>query len=190
MYNSADFTVALCTLLTNQHRLDYADGETTFACSSTTRMAGSNKKFKYETELLLIDPDLKSCPPTHATERNTIAFRWVGKPMNDRHFLPPGKLNPKRLNKPDSGSCALLGLSLYTTLDNSVRAFLDLEGSFNNARRAIGDHVAEGRITPDHGVCTRLGRHGHFDLHEYKDVAMRPVFKLVASIPPRPPAKK
>jgi hypothetical protein len=154
------------------------------------RMAASQKKFKYETDLLVIDPDRKTCPPSHAAERSTVAFRWVGRPMNDRHFLPPGKLSPSRINKPGSANCGLLALSFHTTLDNSIFAFLELEKSFTNARRMIGDHVAEGSLSPDHGVCTHVNRAGHFDLHEYKGVLLRPAFSIAASIPPKLPAKK
>lgn len=152
------------------------------ASKTLIRMA-AQKKYKYEPDLLLIDPALQVCPPASAKECYLDAFRWVSNPMVDRNFLPPGKLRPQRMNRPSGQSCGLLALSFHTTLSNSIQAFNALEKSFKNARRELGGHVARGQVAPQHGRCTPINRNGHFDLHEYTEIKLRPIFVLIKEIP-------
>jgi hypothetical protein len=143
---------------------------------------------KYSDEMRTIVEQGYDCPPHGASERNVVAFRWCADPPTTSCFSPQAKRNPPRLMRANelSEKCSCWGLSMHTSLEHSIRAFLRIESSFRMARKVFGGSVAEGRLLPKHGRTTTPDTHGHFALFEYLGEDVATAFRLHSTIPQRP----
>jgi hypothetical protein len=140
---------------------------------------------KYSTDVQAITTSGESCPPQNAVETTRNAYHWCANPMTINCFSPVAVKNPKRVHKESdlNEKCSYWGVSMYMSLEASIRAFQSLEKSMRNARKTLGSHVATGELTPSHGRQTSPDEFGHFDLHEYASVDLLPDFQIVQQIP-------
>ena len=133
-------------------------------------------RFKYGDELVK-HPD---CPPTTLCKCVTRrAFRFVHEDIKDsRNFLPPARVNPKRLFKPDE-RCDALALSMFCDEEKAVRFYDNLRKICKNIRNAIGSHLAGGQLKEADGMTTIDGEDGHFSLFESSAVDWEGRFEIV-----------
>lgn len=140
---------------------------------------------EYQSEVTEVAKTGVACPPLHASESNREAFRWVFNPVTARCFQPQAVRNPPRLlNERDpERRCSCWALSMHETLNQSVSAFQNLEKSFRNAKKVIGNSVAHGILAQADGLSTPADQSGHFDLHPYKATVLTLKFSIVAALP-------
>jgi hypothetical protein len=145
----------------------------------------TGKIYKFDNEIKQILKKGCSCPPINAVEQDLDAYRWCADPISVQCFSPQAQRNPPRLLKATDPEeqCSCWGLSMHTNLNASQSAFQTLEKSFRGIRKIFGGYVASGKLTPQHGLVTPPDKHGHFDLHEYKDTMIIPAFQLDSEIP-------
>lgn len=140
---------------------------------------------EYQSEVTEVAKTGIACPPELATESSREAYRWVFNPITERCFHPQAVRNPPRLlNERDpERRCSCWALSMHETLNQSISAFQALEKTFRNAKKVIGNSVAQGILAQADGLSTPADRSGHFDLHPYKASALTIKFSVVAALP-------
>lgn len=141
--------------------------------------------FEYQSELQKIHTAKVPCPPASASAVDVAAYRWVKNPMTEGCFFPVAIKNPPRLHalSGPSEQCACWGISMHSTKDKSINAFLALEKTVRKARKLFGDHTAHGALTGAHGSSTPAALNGHFTFHPNKNAALLWHFTVVQAIP-------
>ena len=138
------------------------------------------KNLKYQTKI----DEIPNCPPKAARERQIDAFRIVFEDIKQlNNFLPNSIRKPARANSGDDvKKCSGYALSFYTKDDSAENEYKKLINIFKNFAKNVGNHLASGRIIEEHGLCTDEDENNHFDLHEYEDCDLVPVFKIIKKL--------
>lgn len=140
-------------------------------------------EFKYHAEIESI-PD---CPPADYKSQKLRAFRFVfGDSNHQNNFHPVLVIKPKRKNnrrfRRNSAKCQGYGLSLFNSLENAQKKYLDLIDSYPTIHQTIGTHIAEGVIEESDGVVSEVNRDGHLTLHESESADLTSKFALVMEV--------
>jgi hypothetical protein len=109
---------------------------------------------------------LDDCPPNNARPTESIGFRFVFNPIDGQSFLIPAERDTERFE--EDPTCPQCGLSMYTTLEEAKAAFKRLIDKIPQIGTLLGDHVAEVKLSREHGVQTEPNTLGHFALYEYE----------------------
>ena len=105
-------------------------------------------------------------------------------PSYQNSFLPVALINPKRfMNASDAKKCSSWALSMFLSEQHATNFFKKLEITVKNARKTLGDHVAELSLTANHGFQTTADNKGHFDLHEFDGVNLPSTVSNITQIP-------
>lgn len=127
---------------------------------------------------------IKDCPPKSNVETKNKGYRFIRTPTNHSSFLPVALINPKRfMNASDAKKCSSWALSMFISEQQATNFFKKLEITVKNARKTLGDHVAELDLTVNHGLQTNADQNGHFDLHEFCGVDLSNAISKVTIIP-------
>ncbi|MFH1115180.1 MAG: hypothetical protein V1792_14820 [Pseudomonadota bacterium] len=124
------------------------------------------------------------CPPDNYEQEERDSFRFVKDTGENNNFLPPLVIKPKRIHsgqfKNDLNEiCSGYALSFFDTLDNAIEYFAELRQQMSNAYKSVGTHIARGLLAECDGVMSNPDSDGHFDLHEFAEVALEPKFSIV-----------
>lgn len=137
-------------------------------------------ELKYHTDI----SGIVACPPTVAAPRDQHAFRFIHDEIHDeRNFVVPAKLNPKRKFPGHEEQCAAYALSFFSSKDAAFAKFLKLVKSNPNIKKLLGTQLAEGDLKKQDGRSTPISKSGHFDLFESKDSSLAGRFRIVATLP-------
>ncbi len=124
-------------------------------------------KFKYQE---LLDTLNVPCPPTSYEERETIAFRWVFKPISENEsFLPQYLKNKERhLEAESMTKCLAMGLSFFITEKTARAKYMHFTERSKKLAKSLGTHLASGIFQKEMGVNNLANEEGHFTFHPYK----------------------
>ena len=126
--------------------------------------------FKYQSYL----EELTNCPPHVCKSRENIVFRFVFDDINNqRNFLPPMILTPKRKIDKNDEKCDAYGLSFYLSANQAKTAYQELKKNVPKINQCIGTHIAKIPLLKSDGVCTKPSSKGHITLHEYETVDLK-----------------
>jgi hypothetical protein len=135
--------------------------------------------WKYEAPLRQI-PD---CPASHFAPGVRQCFRFVFSADLAGSFYPPLFRNPRRaLKLADLQRCSGWALSFYATDEQAASELERLRRTNPRIHRTIGESLATGALTTEHGAMDMPDVLGHFDLHEYADVELYASFTVVRSL--------
>jgi hypothetical protein len=129
------------------------------------------------------------CPPSDSQSQAITAFRFCFEDWQHKNnFLPVLLINPQRINtvkfKKDSDKCAGYALSFFNTLENAKKRYFELKykRGLKNIEKILGTHIAQGLISENDGVVSKIDRHGHFNLHEFENVDLKNQFSLIDTL--------
>ena len=132
------------------------------------------KKLNYQAEIEGIGCDL-----TDFVQQNRICYRWTfDRIEHPNNFLPRYLLKPEMTRE----NCIGWGLSLFETLEQAENRLYEIAQNRKRIYKAIGTHVAEGRLTENEGISDKAQRNGHFTLFEYAEIDLQNNFKIIAQI--------
>ncbi|ENP8372784.1 hypothetical protein ACTQ7B_000836 [Vibrio alginolyticus] len=131
---------------------------------------------KYQTEMDAIP----NCPPNAKEQVQMTAYRLVKDPVDADGFLPPGILNPSRVDSADvETKCSFYALSFFTTEAKAEKHYNKLKGKVPNLEKTIGKNIAEGSLVGIDGFATKPStRSGHFDFYERASCNLAPKFQI------------
>lgn len=143
----------------------------------------TENKFKYQELLDKLVSEGCQMPPLF--EPNGIqACRFAFSSSKQNH-IPQYVINPRRMlddiNKGKS-TTSLLALSCFATSPQAELFYNNLRKAFKNAGQAIGDSLAEGKLTNEDGMKTAESLNGHFDFYEYEKCDLNKSFKITKSL--------
>ena len=137
-------------------------------------------ELKYQSDI----SSIPMCPPQDAIPRDLRAFRFVHSDIkDDRNFVVPAKLNPKRTFPDYVEQCAAYALSFFATQEAAEKRLRSLVKVSQNIKKRIGTHLAEGDLKSADGRTTSPSPSGHFDLFESKDLTLAARFQIVEELP-------
>lgn len=119
--------------------------------------------FKYRSEMSKCSgpcPDLGRYRPSERA-----GFRWIRDPATGEDFLPVAVLSGR------PRGCGSYALSFFTSLESARARWKSLDERLDAANR-FGTHVARLQLMATDGVSCDADVGGHFDLHEYAEVAL------------------
>ena len=101
---------------------------------------------------------MKNCPPSNCVQSESVAYRFVFKPIESYSFLPQGKKKPERVGKSrsDSQKCSLLGLSFFSSQEKAATRFHKLKKMMPNIHKTLGTHIAQGTLKQVQGYQTPI----------------------------------
>lgn len=140
----------------------------------------SKSKFKYQE--MLDDLVSKGCQMPPLFEPNNMeACRFAFSALGHKNHIPQYVSKPRRMlddiNK-GKGNTSLLALSCFTTVPQAELFYYNLRKAFKNANQAVGDSLAEGKLTNEDGLKTTESPNGHFDFYEYENCDLNNSFKI------------
>lgn len=133
-------------------------------------------EYKYQR----IISSLYNCPPDDCFSAEIDAFRFVqGDIKDENNFLPGILSNPSRANdQSDHFVCSYSGLSFFSSIEQAKAKYNKFR--FNKRiAKALGSHIAQGKLSSEDGVITPPNRDGHFDLHEFEGIDLQNKFTIV-----------
>jgi len=148
-----------------------------------------DKTFKYAD---LVN-DLANCPPADSQEINSNIYRYIFEDENhENNFKPVLLIKPARVNHKmfdlDEMKCRGYALSVYDSLDNSRKAFVNMQKRNKNFGNNVGEYVAEIAVTSDDGLASAPSNsntnRGHFDFFEFTETTLRNNIILVEKLRP------
>ena len=124
------------------------------------------------------------CPPIECISTEMQAFRFTYELIEDkRNFEPVYIKQPRRFNdKSDAEKCSAFGISLFQSEDQALTKYNALQNNIRNIGKAIGTHLAKGKIDYDCGIITPIDEEGHFDLHESNTCNLHNDFIVIKKI--------
>ena len=134
--------------------------------------------FKYQSEI----QNLPNCPPADYQQIRIQAFRWVFKEENhSNNFRPPLVIKPLRRLK---DKCAGYALSFFNTPENARKRYLHLcyGRTGQDFVASVGTYLAQGVIEQQDGVISKIEGQGHFELHEFAEIDLKPKFRGIGPI--------
>lgn len=131
---------------------------------------------KYQSALNKLKPDFSG----YKEFEKRVTFRWVFEDINDpRNFLPRAIL----LDKEDTQDFTMWGISLFETQKHAKERLLKLVNGRPLIFKALGTHLAQATCNKTHGISEiKVGKSGHFNHFEYKDVKFAEVFVIVEKL--------
>jgi hypothetical protein len=138
-----------------------------------------SSNYKYNKEISL----LSKCPPTDASCKDIVAWRWTAAPITDNCFHPEALNNPKRfLDSSDYTKCSAWAVSMFTSKADAKERMDQLCQNNPKLRQKKGGHVSRGSITVSDGVVTETDKNGHFNFHPSNHFDWKASFVVVGSL--------
>jgi len=119
------------------------------------------------------------CPPRSAYEANATCFRFVWNPIGPESFVPVAFMPSGVGRRP---TCKAMALSMFATEMQARARIRELELTNPQVRKRLGDHLAEVRLTPEHGLQTTPDTNGHFSLYEYAGADLPNASQVVGAL--------
>lgn len=134
------------------------------------------KTFKYE-EFLKRFPQ---CPPSDCKEKNTTVYRWTHNPVESEDFIPLNIIGtpPVRMLDETDKMCMGYGLSMFDTLENSIRRYRSIFNGMRPRKKEDfklekGTFISRITVKEKDGCSTLPNKTGHLTFFEYKDVSLK-----------------
>jgi hypothetical protein len=137
-------------------------------------------ELKYKNEI--INYAGKECPPKNCGDSTIKAYRYVKSPIAEKDFIPyindKTKTLPRATEKNHLKFCQYCGLSMYSTLENARKKYIDIPKKSN----ITYTHIAEGELDKTIGVYHPNNPSGHFTFYEFENVNLLNRFTIIEEL--------
>lgn len=134
-------------------------------------------KWKYAKSL----GDHDDCPPKSLRKVNMAAYRFVGNPIAEGHFLPTAHV-PGARQPGDVLRCTDYSLSMFNDKAKALAALTRLLTKYRQIANRMGSWIGKLHIREDDGEASKPSRSGHFEFFEYEGCNLQSRTKLAQEV--------